>query len=104
MLYNANCYFSPVAEEKLIADDLIVQAREATDEDLLVVHTRRYLNKLKVLYPFMCFSSKLVQSECQKQWVSCRVVINQLYRYRMVYVDHTDNVVTENTERKPQEY
>ncbi|XP_064288234.1 histone deacetylase 11 isoform X7 [Passer domesticus] len=36
-----------VAEEKLIADDLIVQAREATDEDLLVVHTRRYLNKLK---------------------------------------------------------
>ncbi|XP_074008363.1 histone deacetylase 11 isoform X1 [Numenius arquata] len=34
-------------EEKLIADDLIVQAQEATDEDLLVVHTRRYLNKLK---------------------------------------------------------
>ncbi|XP_065543542.1 histone deacetylase 11 isoform X4 [Lathamus discolor] len=34
-------------EEKLIADDFIVQAREATDEDLLVVHTRRYLNKLK---------------------------------------------------------
>lgn len=47
LLYNANCYFSPVAEEKLITDDLIVQAREATDEDLLVVHTRRYLNKLK---------------------------------------------------------
>lgn len=59
VLYNANCYFSPVAEEKLIADDLIVQAREATDEDLLVVHTRRYLNKLKVLYLFMCFCSKL---------------------------------------------
>lgn len=56
MLYNANFYFSPVAEEKLIADDLIVQAREATDEDLLVVHTRRYLNKLKVLYLFICFS------------------------------------------------
>ncbi|XP_062356689.1 histone deacetylase 11 isoform X2 [Cinclus cinclus] len=34
-------------EEKLIADDLIVQAREATDEDLLVVHTSHYLNKLK---------------------------------------------------------
>ncbi|XP_044880892.1 histone deacetylase 11 isoform X1 [Mauremys mutica] len=34
-------------EEKLIADDLIVQAREASEEDLLVVHTRRYLNKLK---------------------------------------------------------
>ncbi|XP_064288233.1 histone deacetylase 11 isoform X6 [Passer domesticus] len=48
-----------VAEEKLIADDLIVQAREATDEDLLVVHTRRYLNKLKVLYLLMCFSRKL---------------------------------------------
>ncbi|KAK2534437.1 Hdac11 [Columba livia] len=47
MEYNANSYFSPVSEEKLIADDLIVQAREATDEDLLVVHTRRYLNKLK---------------------------------------------------------
>ncbi|KAF2976399.1 hypothetical protein EK904_003633, partial [Melospiza melodia maxima] len=46
-------------EEKLIADDLIVQAREATDEDLLVVHTRRYLNKLKVLYLLICFSSKL---------------------------------------------
>lgn len=59
MLYNANFYFSPVAEEKLIADDLIVQAREATDEDLLVVHTRRYLNKLKVLYLLVCFSSKL---------------------------------------------
>lgn len=59
MVYNANCYFSPVSEEKLIADDLIVQAREATDEDLLVVHTRRYLNKLKVLYLLMCFSSKL---------------------------------------------
>lgn len=59
MLYNANFYFSPVAEEKLIADDLIVQAREATDEDLLVVHTRRYLNKLKVLYLLICFSSKL---------------------------------------------
>nr|XP_033782315.1 histone deacetylase 11 isoform X2 [Geotrypetes seraphini] len=34
-------------EEKLIADDTIVVAQEATDEDLLVVHTRRYLNKLK---------------------------------------------------------
>ncbi|XP_038596745.1 histone deacetylase 11 isoform X3 [Tachyglossus aculeatus] len=34
-------------EEKLIADDMIVAAREATEEDLLVVHTRRYLNRLK---------------------------------------------------------
>nr|XP_014349657.1 PREDICTED: histone deacetylase 11 isoform X1 [Latimeria chalumnae] len=36
-----------VLEEKLITDDTIVEAREATEEDLLVVHTRRYLNKLK---------------------------------------------------------
>lgn len=71
VLYNANCYFSPVAEEKLIADDLIVQAREATDEDLLVVHTRRYLNKLKVLYLFSCLFSKAVQSKCQRQGKSC---------------------------------
>ncbi|XP_075039218.1 histone deacetylase 11 [Mixophyes fleayi] len=34
-------------EEKLITDDTIVAAKEATEEDLLVVHTRRYLNKLK---------------------------------------------------------
>ncbi|XP_068107970.1 histone deacetylase 11 isoform X2 [Hyperolius riggenbachi] len=34
-------------EEKLITDDTIVTAKEATEEDLLVVHTRRYLNKLK---------------------------------------------------------
>ncbi|XP_043934043.1 histone deacetylase 11 isoform X3 [Protopterus annectens] len=34
-------------EEKLVTDDTIVEAREATEEDLLVVHTRRYLNKLK---------------------------------------------------------
>lgn len=34
-------------EEQLITDDNIVEAREATEDDLLVVHTRRYLNKLK---------------------------------------------------------
>ncbi|XP_077181718.1 histone deacetylase 11 isoform X4 [Paroedura picta] len=34
-------------EEKLIADDVIVRAQEATEQDLLVVHTRRYLNRLK---------------------------------------------------------
>ncbi|XP_066553882.1 histone deacetylase 11 [Amia ocellicauda] len=34
-------------EEQLITDGNIVEAREATEEDLLVVHTRRYLNKLK---------------------------------------------------------
>lgn len=35
-------------EEQFITDDNIVQAREATEEDLLVVHTKRYLSKLKV--------------------------------------------------------
>uniref|UniRef100_A0A2D4IK82 Histone deacetylase 11 n=2 Tax=Micrurus lemniscatus lemniscatus TaxID=129467 RepID=A0A2D4IK82_MICLE len=34
-------------EAKLITDDLIVQAQEATEEDLSVVHTRHYLNRLK---------------------------------------------------------
>ncbi|XP_072844966.1 histone deacetylase 11 isoform X2 [Pogona vitticeps] len=34
-------------EAKLITDDSVVRAREATEEDLLVVHTRQYLNRLK---------------------------------------------------------
>ncbi|XP_053234969.1 histone deacetylase 11 isoform X1 [Podarcis raffonei] len=34
-------------EAKLITDDLIVRAQEATEEDLLVGHTRSYLNRLK---------------------------------------------------------
>ncbi|KPP63760.1 Histone deacetylase 11-like [Scleropages formosus] len=34
-------------EEQFLTDDNIVEAREASEEDLLVVHTRRYLNKLK---------------------------------------------------------
>ncbi|XP_037658672.1 histone deacetylase 11 isoform X2 [Choloepus didactylus] len=34
-------------EEKLLADNMLVEAREASEEDLLVVHTRRYLNELK---------------------------------------------------------
>ncbi|XP_056380166.1 histone deacetylase 11-like isoform X2 [Hyla sarda] len=34
-------------DEKLITDDTIVPAKEAKEEDLLVVHTRGYLNKLK---------------------------------------------------------
>lgn len=37
-------------DEKLITNETIVTAREATEEDLLVVHTRRYLNKLKWSY------------------------------------------------------
>lgn len=78
MVYNANCYFSPVSEEKLIADDLIVQAREATDEDLLVVHTRRYLNKLKVLYLLMCFSSKLSRISVEGNRYLLDLLQNQL--------------------------
>ncbi|XP_069062717.1 histone deacetylase 11 isoform X1 [Pleurodeles waltl] len=34
-------------EESLIEDDTIVGAHEASDEDLLVAHTRQYLDKLK---------------------------------------------------------
>ncbi|XP_053172779.1 histone deacetylase 11 [Scomber japonicus] len=34
-------------EEQFITDGNIVKAREATEEDLLVVHTKRYLNRLK---------------------------------------------------------
>lgn len=37
-----------IAEDKLLTDGMLVEAREASDEDLLVVHTRRYLNELKV--------------------------------------------------------
>lgn len=37
-----------VSEENLLSDSMLVEAREASDEDLLVVHTRRYLNELKV--------------------------------------------------------
>ncbi|CAG5943865.1 unnamed protein product, partial [Menidia menidia] len=33
--------------EQFITDEIIVEAREATEEDLLVVHSKRYLNKLK---------------------------------------------------------
>ncbi|XP_045440112.1 histone deacetylase 11 isoform X5 [Pipistrellus kuhlii] len=34
-------------EEKLLSDGMLVEAQEASEEDLLVVHTRRYLNELK---------------------------------------------------------
>ncbi|KAG8007356.1 Histone deacetylase 11 [Nibea albiflora] len=34
-------------EEEFITDGNIVEAHEATEEDLLVVHTKRYLNRLK---------------------------------------------------------
>ncbi|XP_029948322.1 histone deacetylase 11 [Salarias fasciatus] len=34
-------------EEQLVTDGNIVEAREATEDDLLVVHTKRYLSRLK---------------------------------------------------------
>ncbi|XP_008319195.1 histone deacetylase 11 [Cynoglossus semilaevis] len=34
-------------EEQFLTDDNIVEAREAAEEDLLIVHTKRYLNRLK---------------------------------------------------------
>ncbi|KAK5913154.1 hypothetical protein CesoFtcFv8_002964 [Champsocephalus esox] len=34
-------------EEQFLTDENMVEAREASEEDLLVVHTKRYLNKLK---------------------------------------------------------
>ncbi|KAI5614509.1 histone deacetylase 11 [Silurus asotus] len=34
-------------EEQFITDETIVAAREASEEDLLVVHTKHYLNRLK---------------------------------------------------------
>lgn len=37
-----------VAEEQFINDGNLVEAREAAEEDLLIVHTKRYLNRLKV--------------------------------------------------------
>lgn len=53
------CFIFLISEENLITDDLIVQAREATEDDLLVVHTRRYLNQLKVIYLLLVFKKKL---------------------------------------------
>lgn len=35
-------------EEHFITDETTVPAREASEDDLLVVHTKRYLSKLKV--------------------------------------------------------
>lgn len=45
-LYN---YTPPlVSEEQFVTDGNIVEALEATEEDLLVVHTKSYLSRLKV--------------------------------------------------------
>ncbi|CAG5943149.1 unnamed protein product [Menidia menidia] len=52
--------FDCVSEEQFITDEVIVEAREATEEDLLVVHSKRYLNKLKVtLVLLSVFAGKL---------------------------------------------
>lgn len=49
--FNDSNHLPPFAsEEKFITDGTIVEAREATEEDLLVVHTKRYLNRLKVSF------------------------------------------------------
>lgn len=49
--FNDSNHLPPLAsEEKFITDGTIVEAREATEEDLLVVHTKRYLNRLKVAF------------------------------------------------------
>ena len=45
MLYRI-CVF---LEAKMIRDDTTVRAKEATEKDLLVVHTKGYLNTLKVI-------------------------------------------------------
>eukprot|EP00071_Canis_lupus_P028488 XP_022262045.1 histone deacetylase 11 isoform X2 [Canis lupus familiaris] len=59
-------------EEKLLSDGMLVEAREASDEDLLVVHTRRYLNELKLQplssassgRPMACVSPSAVVLRC----------------------------------------
>lgn len=47
-------YLFVFTEEKFITDENIVKACEATEEDLLVVHTKRYLNRLKVVFSQHC--------------------------------------------------
>ena len=41
----------------MIRDDTIVQPKEATLEDLMVVHSDKYINSLKVMHQvvFVCF-------------------------------------------------
>ncbi|XP_069500080.1 histone deacetylase 11 isoform X1 [Ambystoma mexicanum] len=62
-------------EESLIEDDTLVLAREASEEDLLVVHTRQYLNKLKwscvvasitEIPPLLCLPNCVVQRKVLK--------------------------------------
>uniref|UniRef100_A0A8D2Q548 Histone deacetylase 11 n=1 Tax=Varanus komodoensis TaxID=61221 RepID=A0A8D2Q548_VARKO len=56
-------------EAKLIADDVIVQAREATEEDLLVVHTRHYLNRLKVWFVSQTHNHCSINTKKPLTWV-----------------------------------
>ena len=42
-------------EAKLVDRDTIVEPREATSEDLLVVHTKTYLDSLRVCGYFTLF-------------------------------------------------
>ncbi|XP_027692895.1 histone deacetylase 11 [Vombatus ursinus] len=57
-------------EENFLADVMMVEAKEATDEDLRVVHTQRYLNRLKWSFvvatiteipPVICLPNFVVQ-------------------------------------------
>ncbi|XP_068939872.1 histone deacetylase 11 [Petaurus breviceps papuanus] len=57
-------------EENFLADVMMVEAREATEQDLRVVHTQRYLNRLKWSFvvatiteipPVICLPNFLVQ-------------------------------------------
>ncbi|KAG7261265.1 hypothetical protein CRUP_006037, partial [Coryphaenoides rupestris] len=38
---------SPLRQEQFVSDENLVTALEATEQDLLVVHTKRYLSRLK---------------------------------------------------------
>lgn len=49
LLFNGG-FLSLTPEEKFITDGTIVEAKEANEEDLLVVHSKRYLNRLKVVF------------------------------------------------------
>ena len=41
-------------EDGMIRDDTTIRPKEATEEDLRVVHTKRYINSLRVSNPVSC--------------------------------------------------
>ena len=45
------------AEAGMVRDDTLVVPVEATEEDLLVVHTKRYLSSLRVRWYTPCLAS-----------------------------------------------